>query len=69
MGNFKLKFVVGILDGVVIRIGLSMLLGLACGMGIYGFWYGHAIAGFTPFVIGEIYYLSGRWRTRKYIVK
>ncbi|MBR2624801.1 MAG: MATE family efflux transporter [Lentisphaeria bacterium] len=69
VGNFKLNFVVGILDGVVIRIGLSMLLGLACGMGIYGFWYGHAIAGFTPFVIGEIYYLSGRWRTRKYIVK
>lgn len=68
VGNFKLNFLVGILDGVVIRIGLSVLLGIYCGFGIFGFWYGHAIAGFTPFVIGGIYFLTGRWRTRKYIV-
>ena len=68
VGNFKLNFAVGILDGVVLRIGLSMVLGLYCGFGIFGFWYGHAIAGFTPFVIGGIYYLTGRWRTRKYII-
>ncbi len=68
VGNFKLNFLVGILDGVVIRIGLSMILGLYCGYKMFGFWYGHAIAGFTPFVIGGIYYLTGRWRTRKYIV-
>ncbi|MBE6365440.1 MAG: MATE family efflux transporter [Lentisphaerae bacterium] len=68
VGNFKLNFLVGILDGVVLRIGLSMVLGIYCGFGIFGFWYGHAIAGFTPFVIGSIYYLTGRWRTRKYIV-
>lgn len=68
VGNFKLNFAVGILDGVLIRIGLSMVLGLYCGFGIFGFWYGHAIAGFTPFVIGGIYFLTGRWRTRKYII-
>ncbi|MBR7131058.1 MAG: MATE family efflux transporter [Lentisphaeria bacterium] len=68
VGNFKLNFAVGILDGLVIRIGLSVLLGIYCGFGIFGFWYGHAIAGFTPFVIGGIYFLTGRWRTRKYIV-
>lgn len=68
VGNFKLNFLVGILDGVLLRIGLSMVLGLYMGFGIFGFWYGHAIAGFTPFVIGGIYYLTGRWRTRKYIV-
>lgn len=68
VGNFKLNFLVGILDGVVLRIGLSVLLGIVCGFGIFGFWYGHAIAGFTPFVIGGIYFLSGRWRTRKYII-
>ncbi len=68
VGNFKLNFLVGILDGVILRIGLSVLLGIWCGFGIFGFWYGHAIAGFTPFVIGGIYFLTGRWRTRKYIV-
>ena len=68
VGNFKLNFAVGILDGVLLRIGLSMLLGLYLHFGIFGFWYGHAIAGFTPFVMGGIYFLTGRWRTRKYIV-
>ena len=43
-------------------------IGLAAGMGVYGFWYGHAWAGFTPFVIGGTYYLSGKWRTRKHII-
>ena len=67
-GNFKLNLTVALLDGVVMRICLSLLLGLAAGMGVYGFWYGHAFAGFTPFVIGSCYMLSGCWRTRKYII-
>ncbi len=68
-GNFKLNLLVGILDGVVLRIGLSLLFGLVCGYKAYGFWYGHAAAGLTPFVVGAIYFVSGRWRTRKYIIK
>lgn len=68
-GNFKLNLAVALLDGVFMRIGLSLLLGLVCGMGVYGFWYGHAWAGFTPFVIGMTYFISGRWRTRKHIIK
>ncbi len=67
-GNFKLNLAVALLDGVFMRIGLSLFLGLAVGMGVYGFWYGHAWAGFTPFVIGGTYYLSGKWRTRKHII-
>ena len=67
-GNFKLNLAVALLDGVFMRIGLSLILGLAAGMGVYGFWYGHAWAGFTPFVIGGTYYLSGKWRTRKHII-
>ena len=67
-GNFKLNLAVALLDGVFMRICLSMLLGLAVGYGVYGFWYGHALAGFTPFVIGGVYFLSGNWRTRKYII-
>lgn len=67
-GNFKLNLAVALLDGVFMRIGLSLILGLAAGMGVYGFWYGHAWAGFTPFVIGGTYYISGKWRTRKHII-
>jgi Na+-driven multidrug efflux pump len=67
-GNSKMNLTVGILDGVVIRIGLCLLLGETFGMGVYGYWYGCALAGFTPFLIGGVYYLSGKWKTRKYIV-
>ncbi|MBR2344375.1 MAG: MATE family efflux transporter [Lentisphaeria bacterium] len=68
-GNFKLNLAVGILDGVLMRIGLSVLLGLTCGFGVYGFWYGHALAGLTPFFVGAVYFISGKWKTRKYIIK
>lgn len=67
-GNFHLNLAVAILDGVLMRIGLSLILGLAAGFGVYGFWYGHALAGFTPFVIGAWYFLFGNWKTRKYII-
>ena len=68
-GNYKLNMLVGLLDGVVMRIGLSLLFGLTMGYGVYGFWYGHATAGLTPFFIGTVFFLSGAWRTRKYIVR
>jgi Na+-driven multidrug efflux pump len=67
-GNSKMNLTVGILDGVVLRIGLCLLLGEALGMGVYGYWYGASLAGFTPFLIGGVYFLSGKWKTRKYIV-
>jgi putative MATE family efflux protein len=69
MGFAGLAFVAGILDGVVVRIGLALLLGLTFGMGIYGFWYGMVIAGHAFGVVGAIYYFSGKWKTRKAIIE
>lgn len=66
-GNARLNLCVGLLDGVVCRIGLAMLLGITMGMGIHGFWYGNALAGYMPFVIGGIYYVSGKWKTRRVV--
>ena len=58
---------VGIMDGVVARIGLAMLLGHIAGL--YGYWTGNAIAGFvTTFLMGG-YYLTGKWKTRKVITR
>lgn len=68
-GNYRLNFAVAILDGIVMRIGLALLLGLALGMAYLGFWYGHAIAGFTPFFIGLFYYLFGNWKKRPDVAK
>ena len=61
-GNTKLNFAIAIIDGMVSRIGIAALLGFAVGMGCQGFWYGDALAGFMPLVIGLVYFFSGRWR-------
>ncbi len=62
-GSYQINFVTAILDGIVMRIGLALLFGLALGMKHYGFWLGDALAGFTPFWIGLVYYLTGKWKT------
>lgn len=64
-GNTKLNFAIALIDGMISRIGIAALLGFALGMGCQGFWYGDALAGFMPMVIGTVFYLSGAWRKEK----
>ena len=61
-GNYRINFLTAIFDGIVNRIGLSVLFGLVLDMRHTGFWLGDALAGFTPFVIGILFYFSGRWK-------
>ena len=61
-GNYKINFATAILDGIVLRIGLSVLFGLVMDMRHYGFWLGDALAGFTPFFIGIVFYFTGLWK-------
>ena len=64
-GNSKLNLMVALLDGILCRIGLSLLLGTTFEMGIRGFWYGNALSGLVPFLIGSGYLLSGKWANTK----
>lgn len=66
-GNAKLNLILGILDGVVCRVGLALLMGITLGWGIKGFWYGNALAGYVPFLVGGVYYISGKWKTNRLI--
>ena len=61
-GNTKLNFAVALIDGMISRVGIAALLGFAMGMGCQGFWYGDALAGFMPLIIGLCYFFSGKWR-------
>lgn len=61
-GNYKINFVTAILDGIVLRIGLSVLFGLVLKMDYIGFWLGDAFAGFTPMFIGIVFMISGKWK-------
>lgn len=69
IGYAGLALVIGLLDGVVARVGLSMLFGLGMDMGIRGFWLGDALAGFVTAILSAIYYYSGRWRTRRLLIE
>ncbi len=64
MGFPVMNFVLGILDGVVARIGLCMLLAETFRMGVMGYWLGGALAGFTFFLVMFPYFLSGKWKKR-----
>jgi len=63
-GNTKLNLAVALIDGVISRMGIAALLGFALGMECLGFWYGDALAGFVPILIGMTFFLSGRWKTQ-----
>ncbi|MCQ2512289.1 MAG: MATE family efflux transporter [Lachnospiraceae bacterium] len=67
--NYKVNFLVAILDAFVARVGLGLLLGGAFGLEYFGYWLGDALSGFMPMIIGTIYLLSGKWKTRKYVIK
>ncbi len=64
-GNYMVNFATAIFDGIIMRIGLAVLFGLVLDMRHFGFWLGDALAGFTPFFIGLVFYLSGSWKKGK----
>ena len=65
IGNAKLSMVLALLDGVVLRIGLSWLFGIVLGWGFFGFVLGYGLAPYGNAVPGMIYFLSGKWKKRK----
>ena len=68
-GNYKVNFATAILDGIVLRIGLSLLFGLVLDMTYVGFWLGDALAGFTPMVVGITFYFTGNWKDEPKVKK
>ncbi|MDO5478509.1 MAG: MATE family efflux transporter [Clostridia bacterium] len=69
IGNARLAMVLALLDGVVLRIGLSWLFGIVMGFGFYGFVLGYALAPYGYAVPSTIYFLSGIWKKRKVLAE
>lgn len=65
IGNAKLSMVLALLDGVVLRIGLSWLFGIALGWGFFGFVLGYGLAAYGCAIPGMLYFLSGAWKKRR----
>ena len=68
IGNANLSMALAILDGVVLRIGLSWLFGIALNMGFYGFVLGYGLAPYGYAIPSTIYFLSGIWEKEKVLV-
>lgn len=65
IGNAKLSMVLAILDGVLLRIGLSWLFGIALNWGFFGFVLGYGLAPYGFAIPSLIYFLSGVWKKRR----
>lgn len=68
IGYASFSFIASVADGIVARIGFSLLFGEVMQMGIEGYWLGGAIAGNVIGVICLFYYFTGRWKKRDLLV-
>lgn len=65
IGHARLCMILALLDGVVLRIGLSWLFGIVFDWGFYGVVLGYALAPYGYAIPSMCYFLSGKWETRK----
>ena len=69
IGNARFSMVLALLDGVVLRIGLSWLFGIHLGWGFYGFVLGYGLAPYGYALPSMLYFLSGIWKRRKVLAE
>ena len=69
IGNAKLGMVLALMDGVLLRIGLSWLFGIALGWGFFGFVLGYGLAPYGYAIPSFVYFVSGIWRKRKVLAE
>jgi len=68
-GFVSLGFAIGVLDGLVCRVGLSWLFANVLGLGYIGLFWGASTARIIPGLLCLGYYLSGKWKTRKLLTE
>lgn len=65
IGNAGFSMVLALLDGVVLRIGLSWLFGIVLDWGFFGFVLGYGLAAYGFAIPSLIYFVSGIWQKRR----
>ena len=68
-GFASLNFVIGILDGVICKVGFALVLVYTFDMGVYGYWWGTAISRLLPGLICAAYFFGGKWKTRRLLTE
>ncbi len=69
IGNAKMCMILAMLDGVVLRIGLSWLFGSLLGFGFYGYVLGYGLAPYGYAIPSMLYFLLAKWYTQKKTAK
>lgn len=64
-GFVELGFAIGVIDGVLCKIGLSLIFLNVLNAGEYSYWWGTAFSRVLPGLLCFGYYISGSWKTRK----
>ncbi len=67
-GFATMNFAIGILDGVICKIGLSILFANVMGMGVIGYFLAIGFSRALPAVICFLFFISGIWKKRKLLV-
>lgn len=68
-GNAKLNLVIALLDGIVCRIGFAYMFTFILNYGHYGCFLSEGLSSFVPPIVAIVYYVSGKWKTNKYLLK
>lgn len=68
IGNARLSLIIGLMDGVVARIGLCLLFDRVLHMGMFGVLLGYTLATYVTAIPAMVYFLSGVWKKRKLLV-
>lgn len=68
-GFVTMGFAIGILDGVICKVGLSLIFVNLLGMGYVGFFLGIACSRILPGILCFVYFLSGKWAKRKLLAE
>ena len=68
-GFVTLGFILGILDGVVCRIGISLFFFYVLNAGYQSFWWGTVLARVLTGGLCFGYFMSGRWKKRKLLTE
>jgi len=67
VGASTLQLGTSLLDGVVARIGLSLLFGITLSFGRRGCWIGSTLATYVTVILAWAYFLSRRWEKRQLV--
>ena len=67
VGNSTLSMIFSLLDGFILRVGLSYLLGNALGLGLFGLFLGYGLACYGTALPGMLYFFFGKWKNSHFL--